>query len=281
MVRRTIFLLLCFLVLPLPVFSNADFDYLMGDLQKFEEDVQMNLTAESTAADEHTYQLSDELFPDEQGRPKVVLGENTPSAFVSIRVDGVPVNLTDVAGDVWFAPYVRDVADRGIVSGYRDAQGRPRGLFGPEDSVTLEQLAKMAIEATGHVLLECAEGDLRNESAKQSWSRDYIACAEHLHWAVYADGSVDVLRPATRSEVVVTVLQAFEVFFSRASGTVFSDVNSSTEFSGAIERAAADAIVSGYADAAGVSTGLFGPQDPVNRAAMAKILSLALQVYGT
>lgn len=275
-----VFLLLCTVLPGGSVLANSEFDYLMGDLKKFDEDIQMNSDIQSDAKKEHEYQLSDELFPEEEERGGGSMEEETFQQFVSVRIDGVPVELTDVPGDAWFSPYVRDVAERGIVSGYRGSNGLPLGLFGPNDSVTVEQLAKMAIEATGHTLLDCAEGGLRNGGAKGSWSEQYIRCAEHLRWALYSDGSVDVKRKATRSEVVVTVLQAFEVLYGRSLGTAFTDVTTSTEFSGAIERAAADNIISGYADSDGNLTGEFGPQDPVNRAAMAKILSLALQVYG-
>ena len=48
----------------------------------------------------------------------------------------------------------------------------------------------------------------------------------------------------------------------------------------AIETAANDGIVSGYADAEGNATGLFKPLDFVNRAEVAKMITLALQVYG-
>jgi len=268
----------CALLPSASVHANSEFDYLMGDIQKFEEDVQAHTEAESAAKKENLYQLSDDFFPIDEKRNE---GGREFEPFVNVRIDGVPVDLTDVPSDTWFAPYVRDVASLGIVSGYRGADGRPLGLFGPDDSVTIEQLAKMAIEATGHILSDCYDSQLRNESAKGSWSEQYILCAEHLGWAVYSDGSVvDASRPATRSEVVITVLQSFDVLFGRALGTIFTDVTTSTEFSGAIERAAADNVVSGYANSQGSPTGEFGPRDPVNRAAMAKILSLALQIYG-
>jgi len=145
--------------------------------------------------------------------------------------------------------------------------------------VTIEQLAKISVEASGKSLATCAQGTLQNKSALGSWSEQYILCAEQLGWAVYSDGSVLVKRSASRSEVVVTVLQAFDVLFGRALGDVFSDVTNSTEFSGAIERAASDNLVAGYSDTSGNPTGEFGPADPVNRAEIAKIISLALQVY--
>jgi hypothetical protein len=51
------------------------------------------------------------------------------------------------------------------------------------------------------------------------------------------------------------------------------------QFSGFIERAAADGVVSGYADDQGNLIGKFGPTDRVNRAAMAKILVTSFQTY--
>lgn len=268
------------LVLPFAVFANSEFDYLLGDLTKFEEDLEANIDSLMEEMESHSFLQSAGLLPESSGTRAEALSENAFAPFISVRVDGVPVELADVPTDAWFAPYVRDAADRGIVSGYRGQDGRPLGMFGPGDSVTVEQLAKIAIEASGRDPVSCAEGGtLRNKTAGESWSKEYVLCAEALGWAVFSDGSVDVHAPATRSQVVVTVLQAFEVVFGRALGTVFADVNTSTEFSGAIEKAANDNLISGYADANGVPTGLFGPLDAVKRAEIAKIITLALQVY--
>lgn len=97
---------------------------------------------------------------------------------------------------------------------------------------------------------------------------------------MYADGSVDLLRPATRAEVVVTLLQAFGVELVAIDATPFADIDSSTEFRSAILRAHEDRIVSGYADAEGNPTGRFGPLDAVNLAEVAMIVILARELYG-
>ena len=47
----------------------------------------------------------------------------------------------------------------------------------------------------------------------------------------------------------------------------------------AIKTAAMDGIVSGDTDAKGTLTGAFGPERPINRAEVSKILSVAIQVY--
>jgi hypothetical protein len=51
------------------------------------------------------------------------------------------------------------------------------------------------------------------------------------------------------------------------------------EFASAIETASDKGIVSGYKDQDGNATGMFGPLDLVNRAAVSKIVVNALRVY--
>jgi hypothetical protein len=196
---------------------------------------------------------------------------------VTFRLGGVPYPLKDVPLTAWFAPYVGDMADRGIVTGYRDANGIPTGYFRPEQGVTLEELAKMAAIAAG---LGQACGVPKNPLAQQSWSAGVIACAEQHGLAVYADGTADITRKATRAEVVMTVLQAFGAPLRDLTGpSPFTDVTPSTLFSSAIYTATQDGVVSGYTDALGKSQGIFGPENPVNRAEASKMISLAIQAY--
>ena len=225
-----------------------------------------------------------EFFPqlaDESSASSVSSMGVALSPFVAFHLNGAEYVLTDVPLTQWFAPYVRDVADRGIVSGYRDSEGIPTGIFGPERNVSIEELAKMALEAVGFDHEACS-GAPKNVAAQKSWSALYIRCAELKNFAVYADGSVDIRRPAFRGEVVMTVLQAFGVSLrdSPPTGTKIKDVTASTLFSSAIYTALHDGIVSGFADTQGNPTGFFGPEKPVNRAEVSKIISLALQVYG-
>ncbi|MDD5041635.1 MAG: S-layer homology domain-containing protein [Candidatus Peribacteraceae bacterium] len=199
--------------------------------------------------------------------------------FLTVRVDGVPVILRDVPKLAWFAPYVRDVTGQGIVSGYREADGTLRGLFGPADSLTIEQLSKIAVQAAKVDPAGCGSA-LKNSVVKGTWSESYVRCAEQRGWAVYADGSVDPVRFARRAEVVVTLLQALGVKIEPRTGGVFSDVDSSVEFAAAVEMAAKAGVIAGDTDVQGNATGTFRPLDPVNRAEVAKIVTLALQVYG-
>ncbi len=228
-------------------------------------------------------QSTDEFFPvSGSGSSSSRWGPDAASSpFVTFRIGDASYILTDVPVTAWFAPYVRDVADQGIVSGYKNADGTPSGLFGPERNVSIEELAKMAVLAARLSLGSC-EDPPKNVAAQKSWSATYIRCAELRNFAVYADGSVDIQRPATRGEVVMTVLQAFGVPLrdSPPAGPALKDVTASTLFSSAIFTALQDGVVAGFSDAAGNLTGYFGPEKPVNRAEVSKIISLAVQLYG-
>lgn len=258
----------------------APWEDLLNDIEMFEKVVDDD--AADTVSDQIQANLDDseELFPHEEGvEPAKDSSISLSETHVTIKVNGVPVILGDVPHFEWFAIFVKDVADRNLISGYRDEQGFPTGEFGPADNVTIEQLAKMAIQAAAVDTYLCTD-DLKNETADGRWSEDFIRCAENEAWALYSDGSVDVTRPATREEVVVTVLQAFGARIAPRSGTVFDDVSTSVRYGAAIETAANNGIVSGYTDERGNPTGLFGPKDAVNRAETAKIFSLAFAVYG-
>jgi hypothetical protein len=195
--------------------------------------------------------------------------------FVSFRLNGVPYALKDVPSKAWFAPYVRDMAERAIVTGYKDKEGIPTGVFGPERSVSVEELAKMALEAARIDRMSCPAAP-KNEAAKLSWSASYISCAEDKGFALYADATVDIARPATRAEVVMTILQAFGAPIRELGDapSPFKDITAGTLFSGAIFTAYQDGIIAGYPD------GTFGPDKLINRAEVSKVLSMAIQVYG-
>jgi hypothetical protein len=229
------------------------------------------------------FQSSTELFPsgdeelDGAGRLEDLRDERI-AQFVSVMIDGSLVALHDVPRTAWFAPYVREIAERGIVSGYRDESGQPTGAFGPADNVTIEQMAKVMLYASGLDAQSCSGVPL-NATASGSWSAQFVACAEKIQWSVYADGSVDVHRPATRSEVIATLLQAFKVTPEARTGDTFTDVTLTTLFGASIEQAKRDGIVSGYTDDDGTPTNTFGPEDPVTRAEFAKIVTLGMQVY--
>ena len=264
----------------MPVAQADEWSNAVTDFEMFQQQMERDESILLQEQEIDALESSNELFPireDEEFDPTPDYSQS--ETHVTIKVDGVPVVLDDVPVFEWFAAYVRDAAARNIISGYRSTNGLPSGKFGPADSVTIEQLAKMAVLAAKLDPYSCA-AELQNTAAIGKWSQRYIGCAEEAGWAVFSDGTVDISRSATRQEVVVTVLQAFGARISPRSGTVFDDVGTSSTFGAAIETAANAGIVSGYSDQFGNPTGRFGPEDSVNRAETAKIFSLGFQVFG-
>lgn len=245
-------------------------------------DILDDLAAEQDRQDASaSFDASVELFPavETEGSPIEEQRDERTAEFLVIRVGAREVVLRDVPMKEWFAPYVRSIAELQLVSGYRDAQGMPTGLFGPADPVTLEQMVKVAVLATGIDATACALPPA-NISASGAWSASYVACAEKREWAVFSDATADLRRPATREEVVMTMLQAFKKEFDVEPASItFTDVEKTGLYAPAIAKASADGVISGYTDGEGNLTGLFGPKNNVTRAEFSKIVSVALQLY--
>jgi hypothetical protein len=274
----------CFTVL-LPIAHATTADDLLDDLNAWQDDITQQTKDQGLQDADSEFQKSADLFPDltTLSNQKVsVLQEKRDERiadFVSVDINGATLTFSDVPRTEWFAPYVRTIAEKGLVSGYLDTAGKPTGKFGPADNVTIEQMAKVIVSAIGIPSSDCSTHTL-NVTASGSWSAPYFACAEKHSWSVYSDGSVDAHRPATRAEVVATLLQANGITPDNGTGAAFTDVTSTLQYGSIIAKAKADGIVSGYTDINGNPTGLFGPNDAVTRAEFAKIVTLGLQVYG-
>jgi len=198
--------------------------------------------------------------------------------FVTVATEDGTITFGDTPTSAWFAPFVAQVARSGILTGYRDGAGKPTGTFGVQDEVTLAQLAKIAHKVTG-IHENTAGVEPRNTRARNQWFAAFYASAEKQHWEAFQDQRTDPNRPATRAEVVATLLQALDVPRVWPKGALFRDVTPATRFAASIETAATDELASGYTDRNGQPTGEFGPERPINRAEMAKIVTLAIELY--
>jgi hypothetical protein len=275
---------LSLLTLLSPAFASAALpDILEKDLDALEQSLENDAIHSDMQQREWARESVNELFPEIPVETKGALEqarEGRVGDFLSVMIDGIEVIFRDVPIKEWFAPYVRVMAEAGVVSGYKDANGVPLGLFKPANPVSIEELAKILVVRTDTDMETCPQAS-RNITASGSWSSAYMACAESKQWVVYSDGTVDAKRPATRAEVIATVLQAYKKESGDAKGTVFKDVEVSMQFAGAIEKAHADGIVIGYTDAEGNALGMFGPSDDVKRAEIAKMLTIAHDIYAS
>ncbi|MDD5026464.1 MAG: S-layer homology domain-containing protein [Candidatus Peribacteraceae bacterium] len=199
--------------------------------------------------------------------------------FVSVTVDGTLVTYKDVPTSAWFALFVHKMIATGISTGYRNAQGTLTGMYGPENEVTLGELAKIAHRVVGIDETE-TRTQTGNALAKDTWSAPFFASAETHGWLIYQNPRSDPARPVTRAEVVATLLQAFDVPVRWPKGKMFTDIAMDTKFSNCIETAATDGLVSGFPVGEGSALSAFRPDQLVNRAELAKIVSLAIDLYG-
>ncbi len=190
--------------------------------------------------------------------------------FVTVTIDNRQVTFQDVRTSDWFAPFVFMVAKSGIISGYRDSNGNLEGRYGPSNNVTVAELAKIAHKVAGIDVSNIREA-AQNTRAKGQWFEQYFASAESNWWEVWRDRRLDPSRSATRAEVVVTLLRALDVQLAWAKGNVFVDILPTDQYASAIETAGIDGLVD--------SGGAFRPNDPINRAELAKIISNAVDLY--
>ena len=195
--------------------------------------------------------------------------------FLETVVDGQSVVFTDVPTREWFAAYVWDVIQAGIASGYRDVRGRLTGEFGPANPVTYAEIAKMALEAAGEDV-SAVSGIPVNRSAQKQWSESYIKLAEELQLSTYTI-DLDVNGPATRGAVVLTIVESLGLPLSEGTGD-YSDLRASHPHVGAIATATALGIISGDTDRQGNLKGTVRPDDLINRAEVAKILTNVLSL---
>jgi len=212
-------------------------------------------------------------------RAKQAPDQNDPN--ITVSVDGKNVTMRDVEKSAWYSGAVFDVVKKGVLSGYKNEQGELTGEFGPGNSVTVAELAKIA-HKIGSVNEDAFAGQNPiNPLAVNMWASTFFASAENRGWTVFDHGEpyVDPARPATRAEVLVTILQVLNIPVQWPTGQMFTDVTVRTPYAGAVETAAREGLVEGRKDADGKPLNLFGPNDPINRAEMAKLLVTLINTY--
>lgn len=179
-------------------------------------------------------------------------------------------SFNDVHDTDWYSPYVSTVSGWGVVSGYRDAAGKPLGIFGPGNAVTVAELLKMAFKAEKIDTTTCGAVPPLHSQAIGHWAQAFVSCGEQMNMRILQNASLDINRKATRAEVLevmndvsgVTVPPLFSNFKDTQNHPLESD----------IAFAYTRGIVSGDKDAKGIETGTFRPNEAINRAEVAKIV---------
>ena len=103
--------------------------------------------------------------------------------------------FTDVDPGYWYAPAIAWAAANGIVTGYGG------GRFGPNDSITREQLAVMLWRYAGNPAATDAELHFADAYKVSEWALDALRWATENHIINGKGGSIlDPTGPATRAE---------------------------------------------------------------------------------
>ncbi len=176
---------------------------------------------------------------------------------LAMPINGKNVRFSDIPTNAWFACPVHDVINIGAFDGYRNIQGEPLGIYGPTDSITWGQLAK--------VVLRLAKVEVPVASEKEDWYVPYMRTAKTLHYSAFK-GSITASAAVTRGAVVVTILEALDIPIKNGE-LPYSDVPTDSPYADAIATATTLGIVSGDE---GKKT--FRPDAPINRAEVAKMI---------
>lgn len=182
--------------------------------------------------------------------------------------------FTDVPRDAWFAPYIWRVNQRSLMAGYKNADGSLTGIFGPDRPVSVAELIVIAQRAGSHTVDSSLTP--RSRVAMGQWFAASYAAAEAGGWFITFDDDADPTRAATRSEVVMTLLQALDVPLYWPRGDMYDDVRASTPNAMAIETMARLGAIGAERENGRLPS--FRPGDNVNRAEMSKMLILLLDV---
>lgn len=179
------------------------------------------------------------------------------------------IPFKDTDDTEWYTEYVAAVKEKGIIGGYKDAAGNPLGEYRPANMITIAEILKIGLEASGKGE---ADGTPNLVGALNHWARGYVKKAEELGLDLVS-GNVDLNRPATRAEVIRMMLEALGIKPPAVTSVDFSDVPVTHVHAAFIQYAKELGIVSGDA---GKTT--FRPDAPINRAEAAKIADLILGV---
>lgn len=200
-------------------------------------------------------------------------GENADAYLSVTDSGGKSVTTWDVPKKAWFYPYVLALTELNIVSGYKNAQGNLTGSYGPGNNVTHAEALKISLGSAGVDPSSC-DGSPAHPQAKAHWAKQYVVCAEQRFLGL--DLRVALNAPASRADVLHYVLKSFGITAPNGNPP-FAD-SASHQYKNDIAYAYALEIISGDKNADGTEKGTFRPNDPINRAEVAKIAKLAIEL---
>lgn len=192
---------------------------------------------------------------------------------IFLRAGGVSATYSpfiDVPKTAWYADYVNELRDQGIVN--------EADYFRPADSLTRAELVKMVIEVLG-VRPDAPQKltTVFKDVPLGLWFSEDVRVAVSL---AIVSGYTDAKNgnitgffgpgdKITRAEAAKILVRAFNLSTQSEVTPTYSDVKEGDWFENYVMVVSQNGVMSGYGN------GKFGPSDPVTRSQMAKMLVLS------
>lgn len=173
-------------------------------------------------------------------------------------------SFSDTEGH-WAEDYITTLVDQGVVSGYDD------DTFGPDDSLTRAQLAKIAVLAFDIELDEEYDAGFADVDTDMWYSSYVNTAAKNGVVGGYTDsdgvetgyfGPDDTVNRAQAAKILVN---AAGLTTNTDGGPHFDDVEEGTWYYDYVETAYMNSVLDGYGD------GTYGPADSVTRGQISKM----------
>lgn len=181
------------------------------------------------------------------------------------------IEYTDVPADYWATPYIQNMSERGIVSGYGD------GTFGPENSVLRCEYAKM-LTGVAKIPVSNVNTTPYADVDTNQWYAPYVKATQEYITGYSTDNTFyfDPDAPASREDVTVALMKVLgddlsEYYYidNLLEGT-FWDLDTISPHNRPYVAAAVDrGYITGHQD------GSFRGQAPIIRAEISAILCRA------
>jgi methionine-rich copper-binding protein CopC len=234
--------------------------------------IRETLKSAAPAADDQRRQDRADRKVAEHASDNAAVGDH--GGFLVAKVGAEQVVYRDVPVASWYAPYVSAVITDEIATGYADDEGNPTGEFGAAAPVTYAEILAMAMRAQKTDLTGIRPP--RNASAAGTWAAPYVAVAEQQQLPVVTP-DLAVHASATRGDVVALVLAILHLPVADQVSD-FTDVPANHPHAQAIATAKFYGIIQGDKDDLGVPSGTFRPDEPINRAEVAKMIATLSEI---
>ena len=193
----------------------------------------------------------------------------------------VTVQFKDVVkSSAWFYKPVYWAVGEDITTGYKDKSGNLTGMFGPEDPCTREQIVTFLWRMMGSPEPKTT-ASFKDVDQKKYYAKAISWAAENAVTTGVSDTEFGVGQTCTREMCVTFLYRAAGKPPVAPGAETFTDVKAGKYYVDAVAWAAANEITTGYKDASGKPTGIFGVGDKCTRGHIVTFLQRTSAIIGT